>query len=295
MPATLENAPTVVAHRPGKEVPPAGSAGSGRSAAALESVNRRRRNLWWIGPVLVVLAVLVAWLLIARMPFDGDGEELETVESPAVVPSRTATAATATIVDVDPSGAPLTTTEFGLDTRPLLPPNVSTGTPQVPGQRIVLPEQAAPPVSSIQPPSRSVPASPPPAARRVEPPPRAASREPERPVTRDPEPAPRPTAPVPAEVPDPEPEEEEPEWEPPQPVPARRIGEATAAANARAYIRDNDLFGDVRGTCLQVRGNGYSNGAYRFSVWDGCVDGGGSRRLAVLRVDAADGRTTRLR
>jgi hypothetical protein len=46
------------------------------------------------------------------------------------------------------------------------------------------------------------------------------------------------------------------------------------------------FYNDVRDECLAVRGGGYRNVGYAFSVWDSCPGGGGSRMLGRWRVDA---------
>lgn len=74
----------------------------------------------------------------------------------------------------------------------------------------------------------------------------------------------------------------------PAPTPApvsREITDAEAAAVLRGHLASSNPY-DVRGGCLQIRSMGYSNVGYTYSVWDSCVEGGGSRMLGRWRVDS---------
>jgi hypothetical protein len=88
-------------------------------------------------------------------------------------------------------------------------------------------------------------------------------------VTPPPPPRPAPTPPAPA-----------------TPEPGGEISESEAGSTLRRYINSSNYYDGVSGDCLSIRGHGYSNVGYTFSVWDGCVSGGGSRMLGRWRVDS---------
>lgn len=90
-----------------------------------------------------------------------------------------------------------------------------------------------------------------------------------------PPPAARPAPPAKRPAPEPEPE----------PEPAREISEDEAANVLRGYITSRRYY-EVGPECVSLRGSGYQNVGYGFSVWDSCASGGGSRMLGRWRVDA---------
>ena len=73
---------------------------------------------------------------------------------------------------------------------------------------------------------------------------------------------------------------------PPPPAPREEISEVEASSTLRGYITSSNYYDGVSSTCLSIRGQGYRNVGYTFSVWDSCVSGGGSRMLGRWRVDA---------
>ena len=73
---------------------------------------------------------------------------------------------------------------------------------------------------------------------------------------------------------------------PPVAVPRRELTEAQAENVLRGYVTSRRYYDGVRPECVQLRGSGYRNAGYGFSVWDSCADGGGSRMLGRWRVDA---------
>jgi hypothetical protein len=95
----------------------------------------------------------------------------------------------------------------------------------------------------------------------------------ERPVT----PQPIPTTPRPTPRPEPQAPSEEPRGE---------IGEGEATATLRDHLASSNPYDGVSSGCLQLRSVGYVNGGYTYSVWDSCVEGGGTRMLGRWRVDA---------
>ena len=184
-------------------------------------ITQPRRSTWWIVPAVIVGLVVIAWLLLAGLPF---GREKRIV----------ATATTETIV------------EGTVDTQP-----EPTGT-------IVNLETAEPPPVTL-----TQPATQPPPVIVEEPP-----------VSQDAPPAPRP-------VPVPTTREPEP---PPEPV-REEISESEATSTLRRHLAAANPY-DVSPNCLQIRSVGYRNVGYTFSVWDACVEGGGTRMLGRWRVDA---------
>ncbi|HYO77482.1 MAG TPA: hypothetical protein VE010_13555, partial [Thermoanaerobaculia bacterium] len=69
-------------------------------------------------------------------------------------------------------------------------------------------------------------------------------------------------------------------------TPSGEISDAQAAATLRGFIASSNYYDGVSGDCVQVRSHGYRNVGYTFSVWDGCMAGGGSRMLGRWRVDS---------
>jgi hypothetical protein len=72
---------------------------------------------------------------------------------------------------------------------------------------------------------------------------------------------------------------------PPRDEPAEEITDSEALSTLRGYLASNNPY-EASGDCLQTRSMGYQNVGYTFSVWDSCVEGGGSRMLGRWRVDA---------
>jgi hypothetical protein len=208
------------------------------------------KGTWWIVPLIVVGIVLIAWLLLAGLPFRR-GEKPIVAAAPATetIAEGTAPAAgppeTGTIVDVTETA----------------PPPLATATaPAPPAQTEVPVDTPLPPPVVVDEPVRRTP---PPA--------------PSRPIPVPPKPVP---APVPAEKPVPAPAETAPN------KPAGEITEGEAAATLRGFVTSRNYYSDVASGCIQVRNQGYRNVGYTFSVWDACVSGGGSRMLGRWRVDA---------
>jgi hypothetical protein len=177
---------------------------------------RPGRVPWWIVPLVIVGIVVIAWLLMAGLPFGGD-ETPRVAERPAAEtigegspPPASPPASSGTIVDVD------------ADTAEEPPP-------------VTITQTTAPP-----PPVTTTTAAPPP-------------------VIVDQTPAPI--------------------------VPPREISEEQAAAVLRGYVTSRRYY-DVGPECVQIRGSGYRNVGYGFSVWTSCGTGGGSRMLGRWRVDA---------
>ena len=206
---------------------------------------------WWIVPLVVIGIVVIAWLLLAGLPF-GREEKKIAASTPAVETigegqAGTPGSSTGTVVDVTPDQT-LTAAA---------PPNVSTAAPAAtrtePEPQIIEEHDNTPaPRPSTTP--RPAPVQP-------------------RPAPVQPRPAPRDTPP-PAETPK------------PKPQPAGEISEGEAASTLRGFITSRNYYSDVAGGCVQVRSEGYRNVGYAFSVWDSCVSGGGTRMLGRWRVDA---------
>ena len=79
----------------------------------------------------------------------------------------------------------------------------------------------------------------------------------------------------------------------PSPEPVRdEISEPEATSALRRHLAAANPY-DVSSTCLQLRSAGYRNVGYTFSVWDACVEGGGTRMLGRWRVDARTGEVFR--
>jgi hypothetical protein len=239
-------------------VPPASSYRGTADRPVPDHITPAKRSTWWIVPAVIVGLVLIAWLLLAGLPFGRDeaargGENRVATET---IAEGTSTATnepiTGTIIEVpgvDQEPATTETTLPPLDTgaapTTTVAPPVRTEEPRVIEEPVRTATQP-PPQRMIPPPVRTTPAP-------VRTPPAA------------PPPAPRPA-----------------------PAPARtgEISDAEAAATLRSYIASNSYYEGVTGDCVQVRSQGYSNVGYSYSVWDGCVSGGGSRMLGRWRVDS---------
>jgi hypothetical protein len=235
-------------------------------------VTAQKRSTWWIVPLVVVGLVVIAWLLLAGLPFGG--REENRVETP---PTETIAEGTAepgepmnsgTLIEV-PGDEPLTTET----TAPPMQTD-TTGSIGLPPTATTATQAPAPPATQTQPPPRVVeePLRTPPA---TQPRPQPPAAQPRPPVTR---PRPQPPAQQPRPV-----------TTPPPPVqreaPGSEISESEAAGTLSGFIRSNNSY-DVSRDCLQIRSHGYRNVGYTFSVWDACVSGGGSRMLGRWRVDS---------
>lgn len=174
---------------------------------------------------MIVGLVLVAWLLLAGLPFGGEKRVVATATTETIsegtAPVRPVE--TGTVVEVGAEE------EFATETAP--PPPLTTVTQTVP------PVPQTPPVIVEEP---RVP----------------------------PQPIPRPAPPE-------------------EPIePQGEIAESEASSILRGHLAGANPYDGVSGSCLQLRSLGYSNAGYTFSVWDACVEGGGSRMLGRWRVDA---------
>jgi hypothetical protein len=191
-----------------------------------------RRSTWWIVPAVIVGLVVIAWLLLAGLPFGREKTIVatETAETIAEGTVDRQPAETGTVVDLGGTVEPPFPTE--------------TATTQT------LPTQTPPPITTTQPPPVIVEE---PVV--VPPPPRPVPV----PTTREPEPAPEPVN--------------------------EEISEAEATTTLRRHLASSNPY-DLSPNCLQIRSAGYRNVGYTFSVWDACVEGGGTRMLGRWRVDA---------
>jgi hypothetical protein len=194
-----------------------------------------KRSTWWIVPLVIVGLVLVAWLLLAGLPFGRDRRVVATATTETIAEGTASPQPepTGTLVEVGQDD------EIPLETETAPPAVVTQTTPPVtqteaPAPAPVVVEERRPPVTPA-------------------------------PVRQPPAPRPQPA---------------------PQPAPARaELSEDEAASVLRGHLGSNNPY-DVSADCLQVRGAGYRNVGYGFSVWDACVSGGGSRMLGRWRVDA---------
>lgn len=207
-------------------------------APGVVPVQPQPRSTWWIVPLVIVGLVIVAWLLLAGLPFGGEKKQVATVTSETIAEGTVATAPaeTGTVVEVGTAEEPPFVTQTA-------PPPLATQT--IPTMT------ATPPVI-------------------VEEPPR---------------PTPRPAPPVqtpPVQTP---PVQPKPQPQPPREEPSGEISEAEATAALRNHLGAANPY-DVSTSCLQLRSAGYRNVGYTYSVWDSCVEGGGSRMLGRWRVDA---------
>ena len=187
-------------------------------------IARPPRSTWWILPAVIVGLVVIAWLVIAGLPFGREPRVVatETTETIAEGTVNEPPAETGTVVDLD------------------TPPSTQTETPITQTQ----PSTQPPPVIveepvAMPPPPRPVPVP--------------------APTTREPEP-------------------------PPESV-REEITESDATVALRRHLAASNPY-DVSTNCLQIRSAGYRNVGYTFSVWDACVEGGGTRMLGRWRVDA---------
>jgi hypothetical protein len=192
--------------------------------------------------LVIVGLVLIAWLLLAGLPFGGERRTVTTATTETIAEgTATQLQPTGTIVEVGGEEEP----PFATETAP--PPPLGTVT------------QTVPPVT------QTVPII-------VEQPPVATPR----PVPVQPRPIPRPVQPAPVQ----------PTPQPAEPAPREEISESEASSILRGHLAGSNPYEGVSSSCLQVRGLGYRNAGYTFSVWDACVEGGGSRMLGRWRVDS---------
>lgn len=238
-------------------------------ATPVTAAAKQPRSTWWIIPLVIVGLVLIAWLLLAGLPFGRDegrtvaaGPETETIAEGTAPPPQPQQ--TGTIVDVDTSTEP--------------PPELTDSgvtTTQAP------PLGTQPPPTATQPPPVIVDERPTPTPR---PNPTPPARTPV-PPARNPDPPVRDPAPP---VRDPAPPARDPAPATPVPAPARtgEISESEATSVLRGFITSQSYYEGVRPECVQIRGSGYRNVGYGFSVWDSCPSGGGSRMLGRWRVDS---------
>jgi hypothetical protein len=212
-------------------------------------------------PLVIVGLVILAWLLLAGLPFGRDDDK------------RAATPAVATIAEgtAPPAGTPQTATIVDVTDNGDAPP-MNTATPDFPtGEPI---DTSTPAPTNTVEPVRTPVTRPAPAQPVNRPVTRPAPAQP--PVTQPPVTRPQP-APTPAPV-------------QPAPTPAPSAGgeisEGEATNVLRGFITSRNYYDGVSPECVQVRGSGYRNVGYGFTVWDGCVSGGGSRMLGRWRVDS---------
>jgi hypothetical protein len=221
------------------------------AAANPATIPPARRSTWWIVPVVIVGLIILAWLLLAGLPFAGDDKRVVATATTETIAEGTTTARpveTGTVVEVGQDD------EFATETAP--PPPLATATQTTPPATQTQPVIVEEPTATRQP----VPAQPRPIPRPA-------------PVdTRPAQPAPVPTQPAPREV--------------PRPAPTAEISESEASSALRGHLAGSNPYEGVSGNCMQLRSLGYRNVGYTFAVWDSCVEGGGSRMLGRWRVDA---------
>lgn len=232
------------------------------TTTAIPPATSAKRSTWWIVPLVIIGLVLVAWLLLAGLPFGGEKRVVTTATTETIAEGSTTapTAPTGTIVEVGQDDDP----DFATETA--APPPLATATQTVPPvtqTQPVIVEQ--PPVTATQPPRvvTRPPATQPPVTRP--------------PVTRPPVVQPRPTPP-PVQQPAPRPVQ--------QPAPREEITEAEASSVLRGQLAGSNPYDGVSLSCMQIRSLGYRNVGYTFAVWDSCIEGGGSRMLGRWRVDS---------
>lgn len=266
--AFCPNCGQAVAAAPGSGAAPATPAAE-RTRFTPPPPQRNAARGWWILPLVLVAIIVIAWLLIAGLPFGDD--------DPPPLVGRTETIAE----------APLPGTATVTPIPETLPPNTAaptgtivddTGTigifPPRPQQPVPLNPQPPPGQSpATQPPPVTPPPVQTPPPPQTQPPPRT-QPPPAEPPRREPPVA----TPPPRETPPPPPRE------PARPEP-REISETDAIARVRAHIIASDTY-DIPPSCVSVRGRGRSGDGYTVDVWNTCVGGGGSRRVGQWRVDA---------
>lgn len=210
-----------------------------RAYGATVPAAKPQRSTWWIVPAVIVGLIVIAWLLLAGLPFGREKEVAATDTSETIAEGT---------VDAQPEPTGTVVDLAGTEE----PPFATQTIPPIATQSI--PTQTVPPITQTQ------PATQPP------------------PVIVEEQPVPRPT-PRPAPVDTtraPEPSQDETRHE---------ISESEASSTLRSHLAAANPY-DVSQSCLQFRSVGYRNVGYTFSVWDACVEGGGSRMLGRWRVDA---------
>jgi hypothetical protein len=229
------------------------------STAGYTPVAAQKRSTWWIVPAVIVGLVLLAWLLLAGLPFGRDEQRTSGNNTAATetIAEGTSTApnepVTGTVIEVPGVDEPATT-ETTPPPMATAPSGTTAATVPTPGPTPA-PTATAPPPRVVEEPVRTTTPPPPPRTTPV----------PVRTPPAAPPPAPRPA---------------------PAPVRTGEITDAEAAATLRSYIASNSYYEGVSGDCVQVRSQGYKNVGYTYSVWDGCMSGGGSRLLGRWRVDS---------
>jgi hypothetical protein len=209
-----------------------------------------RRSTWWIVPLVIVGLIVVAWLLLAGLPFGGEDKRVVATSTTETIAEGTATVRpieTGTVVEVGQDD------EFATETAP--PPPLATATQPVP-----TPTQTTPPATQTQPVI---------VEERLEPRQPAAIPAPPRPIPR-----PQPVENNPAPRPE------------PRPAASAEISESEATSVLRGHLAGSNPYEGVSSSCMQLRSLGYRNVGYTFAAWDTCVEGGGSRMLGRWRVDS---------
>jgi len=200
-------------------------------AVPAQPVAQPQRSTWWIVPAVIVGLVVIAWLVLAGLPFRREKNIVTTATTETITEATVDTqpAETGTVVDLGGTVEPPFPTETAPP--PILPP-ITTTQPTTQPPPVIIEEPVV-----VPPPPRPVPVQ----------------------TTREPEP-------------------------PPQPV-SQEISESEATSTLRRHLAAANPY-DVSPNCLQLRSVGYRNVGYTFSVWDACVEGGGTRMLGRWRVDA---------
>lgn len=210
----------------------------------------KRRAPWWIAPAAVVGLVLLAWLLLAGLPFGR--EEPRPAARPETETIAEAPPPSGTLVEVPPG---VTDDSFEIATTTTQEPPMSTAPPNVTATTPPPTATAAPPVVRTQPQRQ------PPPVVRTQP-----QRQPPVVVRTQPQPPP-------AALPRPQP-------------PRAELTAAEATATLRNYVRSTRYYG-VAAECIRVENNGYRNVGYDLEVWHSCPgSSGGARRLGRWRVDS---------
>lgn len=232
-----------------------------RSAASPQATRGgmgRKGGGWWIAPALVVGAVVIAWLVLAGMPFGGR-EEPATAPVVDTVAEGSAPAESATLIEVPSEGGTTTTappygTQIGDNTATLtLPGSTTTQAPPNPpmtsGSTDSSPSAANPGTANPGANPRTVP------------------------------------VPTPAPVPSPKPST-------PARAPQRELSGGQAEAKMRGYAAS---YYKTSPECVRVRNRGYRNAGYALEVWGTCGERSGSRLLGRWRIDAKNGEIFRQR
>jgi hypothetical protein len=217
----------------------------------MAAIPQESRGRWWIAPAIVVGLVLIAWLVLAGLPFGREEPK-----------PRAATPATETVAE-------------GAD-----PPQSATLIEVPPGSSDDSFEIAT---TTTQEP----PMAPAPAPTATTPPPAATATTPQAPVQRPPlvVQQPRPQPQPPRQQPRPQPAPVPVRVVPPRPERDGEISAAEAESTLRNYVRSTRYY-PVAGECIRVENRGYRNVGYNMEVWHSCAGGGASRLLGRWRVDS---------